>query len=105
MRFAALTAFVLPVLAAASVIARTGPQCSTGTLQCCNTVGKADSTDVQNALGGLAAVLGLTGNIGVSCVPINVAAVGGNSCSAQAACCGNTIQNGLVNVNCSPISL
>ncbi|KAF8523241.1 hydrophobin [Gautieria morchelliformis] len=83
-------------------------QCNTGSAQCCNTVGAA------NSLPGAAVLMGLLGIvlqdvsavIGLGCTPISVIGVaGGVNCDQQPVCCTNNNFNGLVNVGCSPIAL
>ncbi|CAZ83244.1 unnamed protein product [Tuber melanosporum] len=77
--------------------------CGNSQLNCCNKVEKKGDTTNAGLLG---SVFG-SGDLGVQCSPINVAAVIGaqvpinNACDAKAACCqGNTSQNGVVNVGC-----
>ncbi|KAI0635185.1 fungal hydrophobin-domain-containing protein [Trametes polyzona] len=81
--------------------------CSTGAIQCCNTVTESNSASANVLLGLLGIVLGdLTGLIGLSCSPINVVGVGsGNACSAHTVCCQNNNVGGLLSVGCAPISL
>lgn len=85
-------------------------QCNTGPIQCCNQVQSVSShrvmhTDIiltrsntsqanSNSISTLLALLGIsvgdiTGLVGVSCSPISVVGIGGNSCSAQPVCCSN----------------
>ncbi|PPQ89208.1 hypothetical protein CVT25_001277 [Psilocybe cyanescens] len=81
----------LPLLAAASAVPRTdGPsnQCNTGTIQCCNTVLQSNTTSTNLILGLLGIVLSpVTGLLGLSCTPLSVLAIAGNSCTAQSVCC------------------
>ncbi|KAG0136774.1 fungal hydrophobin-domain-containing protein [Tuber indicum] len=77
--------------------------CGNSQLNCCNKVEKKGDTTNAGLLG---SVFG-SGDLGVQCSPINVAAVIGaqvpinKACDAKAACCqGNTSQNGVVNVGC-----
>ncbi|KAH8828836.1 hypothetical protein DL96DRAFT_1554514 [Flagelloscypha sp. PMI_526] len=70
MKFAMLvTPFVFFATAVnGAVVSRTdGPQCNSGTVQCCNTVGDAHSNAVQSLLGGLlgpiGALLPITGTV------------------------------------------
>ncbi|TFK37460.1 fungal hydrophobin-domain-containing protein [Crucibulum laeve] len=105
--------FALPLLAAASAVPRGGSpppasSCTTGPVQCCNSVQAANnlSNPVTLLLGLLGVVVGsLTGQVGVTCSPISVIGIGGNSCSAQAVCCSNNSFNGLVALGCSPVNL
>ncbi|GLB42043.1 putative hydrophobins [Lyophyllum shimeji] len=93
------------VCASAAVLPRGGVnQCNTGTIQCCNSVQNADDPMV----GGLAGLLGIgaiTGQVGVTCNPISIKGMGGNSCSAQPVCCTGNSFNGVVVVGCSPINI
>ncbi|KAI9063614.1 fungal hydrophobin [Trametes sanguinea] len=84
-----------------------GSTCSTGALQCCNSVQSADSASITAILGLLGIVLGdLTGLVGLGCSPISVVGVGsGNACSANAVCCENNNVGGLLSVGCIPIQL
>ncbi|KAI0777706.1 fungal hydrophobin [Trametes elegans] len=108
-RIATFTLGALPILAAATPLAPRGGDgsCSTGSIQCCNSVEKAGS-----AAG--AALLGLLGIVvqdvnvllGVNCSPITVIGVGeGGSCSAQTVCCQDNSHGGLVSIGCLPVSL
>ncbi|KAF5325485.1 hypothetical protein D9619_009917 [Psilocybe cf. subviscida] len=80
-----------------------GQQCNTGPVQCCNSVGRADS-------GIFAILLGLLGIqisdpstiIGATCSPISVIGGGSTSCSSQPVCCSNNSFNGIIAVGCSP---
>ncbi|KAJ3772603.1 hydrophobin 1 [Lentinula raphanica] len=64
-----------------------GNSCSTGELQCCDSL----ETGSTGVLGGL---------IGTGCVPL----VGG-ACQAQAVCCTNNAQASIVSFGCVPIQL
>ncbi|KJA28140.1 hypothetical protein HYPSUDRAFT_156544, partial [Hypholoma sublateritium FD-334 SS-4] len=81
-------------------------QCNTGALQCCQSVQAADTPSVATLLGLLgAAVQGITGQVGLTCNPISVIGVSGNSCSAQPVCCTDNSFNGLVALGCTPINI
>ncbi|KAK7460570.1 sc3 hydrophobin [Stygiomarasmius scandens] len=81
-------------------------QCNTGSIQCCNSVQKASSSSVGLLLGLLGVVLGdLNVLVGVTCSPISVIGVGGNSCTAQPVCCENNSFNGIIAIGCTPINL
>ncbi|KAI0646336.1 fungal hydrophobin-domain-containing protein [Trametes meyenii] len=84
-----------------------GSSCSTGPIQCCNSVQSSDSAGVGAILGLLGVVLeGVTGLVGLGCSPISVVGVGsGNACSAQTVCCQNNAVGGLLSVGCLPIVL
>ncbi|KAH9896892.1 fungal hydrophobin-domain-containing protein [Cubamyces lactineus] len=85
----------------------TGSSCSTGPIQCCNSVESADSVAGSLLLGLLGIVLGdITGLIGLECSPLTVIGVGsGNACSANAVCCTNNNVGGLISIGCVPIIL
>ncbi|KAF9558360.1 fungal hydrophobin [Agrocybe pediades] len=99
----------LPLLAVANAIPRTDSpsnQCNTGSIQCCNSVQSASSSSVAGLLGLLGVVVGsVTGLVGVTCSPISVIGIAGNSCSAQPVCCTNNSFNGIIALGCTPINL
>ncbi|TFK37342.1 hydrophobin, partial [Crucibulum laeve] len=81
---------------------------STGDLQCCNST--QDSQNLSSTVLGIFGLLGIdvssiTALVGVTCTPITVIGLGGNSCSAQAVCCSNNSFNGLVALGCTPVNL
>ncbi|TRM65947.1 fruiting body protein SC1 [Schizophyllum amplum] len=104
----ALLAF--PILAVATVIPRTDGDgegaCSTGPVQCCNTVAETYDSHVAEILGELGIDVGsLSGLVGLQCAPITILGLGGNTCTAQTVCCSNNTYNGLINIGCSPINI
>jgi len=84
-----------------------GNQCSTGPVQCCNSVESSSSENSSKTLGLLGIVLqGLDIPVGLNCSPISVLGLGSaGSCAAQTVCCDNNNFNGLINLGCSPINL
>ncbi|PUU76583.1 fungal hydrophobin-domain-containing protein [Tuber borchii] len=81
--------------------------CGNAQLNCCNKIEKQGDTTNAGLLGSLFG----SGDIGVQCTPINVAAVIAaqvpinKQCQANAACCqGESSQNGLVNLGCVALS-
>nr|AGC26950.1 hydrophobin [Polyporus umbellatus] len=103
-----VTALTLPLLAAATPVELEARQsCSTGSIQCCNTVEDAKSASASLLLGLLGIVVGdITGLIGLNCSPLNVVGVGsGNACSANAVCCQNNNVGGLISIGCVPVIL
>ncbi|KAF5362460.1 hypothetical protein D9756_002084 [Leucocoprinus leucothites] len=109
--------FVLPFLAAATAVPRTGGgggggstpptnQCNTGTIQCCNSVQSVNSSAVGLLAGLLGIVLqGVTGLVGLTCSPLDILGVGGNSCTAQPVCCTGNSFSGLIVLGCTPINI
>ncbi|KAK0469244.1 hydrophobin [Desarmillaria tabescens] len=101
-----------PTVRSPTRVARNSPsgtpsQCSTGPVQCCDSVQSSKS-------GGLVAtLLGLLGinlgsadvPVGLTCSPLSVIGIGGNSCSAQTVCCENNSFNGLIAIGCTPINI
>ncbi|KAJ3519312.1 hypothetical protein NMY22_g13263 [Coprinellus aureogranulatus] len=97
MQFKALTAlsFAAIALAAPTDPIPTG-QCNTGPVQCCNTVQSASSNPISSLLGLLGIVVGdVNALIGLTCNPISVIGIGGNSCSTQPVCCTENNFSGL----------
>ncbi|KAL0575788.1 hypothetical protein V5O48_006186 [Marasmius crinis-equi] len=99
---------IVTFLTSALFVAAQGDVCSSGTVQCCNSVQAANSPDVQKAIAGLVgAVVGdVTAQVGLSCTPVSVLGKGGNKCTSQTACCvGNEFEGGRVVMGCNNISL
>ncbi|TFK43805.1 fungal hydrophobin-domain-containing protein, partial [Crucibulum laeve] len=85
-KLASLATVAIATLAVATPTPR--DVCSTGTVQCCNSVQAASSTGVAALLGLLGIVVqDVTALVGVNCTPISVIGIGGNSCTAQTVCC------------------
>ncbi|KAJ3921599.1 fungal hydrophobin [Lentinula edodes] len=85
---------------------RTGPssspgQCTTGPVQCCNSVGTADDSVIGLILGLLGIVLGDGVLAGVGCSPITVIGASSSSCSAQTVCCEDN-SSSLISIGCIP---
>ncbi|KAI1798181.1 fungal hydrophobin [Ganoderma leucocontextum] len=109
-RIAPLALVALPLLAAATPLEVRGGEppssCSTGPIQCCNTVEQASAPSAAALLGLLGIVLqDLTVLVGLTCSPITVIGVGGGSCSAQAVCCQDNSTGGLISIGCVPVTL
>ncbi|KAF8523238.1 hydrophobin [Gautieria morchelliformis] len=101
MFFKAVVVSTFAILATAAP--NTAPsQCNTGAVQCCNSVGAA------NSLPGAAAIIALLGIVlqdpsvvvGLSCANIV-----GTSCTQQPVCCTDNNFNGVINIGCTPVSL
>lgn len=81
-------------------------QCNTGDIQCCNSVQSASSSPVTLLLGLLGIVLSdLNVLVGITCSPLSIIGIGGNSCTAQPVCCTNNNFNGLIAIGCTPINI
>ncbi|PAV22587.1 hydrophobin [Pyrrhoderma noxium] len=103
-KFAAVAS--LAVLAVATPTP-TGGQCNTGPVQCCQSVQDSGSGGLVSTLLGLLGVVldGVNVPIGLTCSPISVIGLGGNSCTAQPVCCDNNSFNGLIAIGCTPINI
>ncbi|KAL1745981.1 fungal hydrophobin-domain-containing protein [Schizophyllum fasciatum] len=83
-----------------------GQGCSSGPVQCCNSVQKSNSGLVSVLLGLLGVVLDGVTDIGLNCTPIDILGGGGNHCSSQTVCCkDNTYSGHGINIGCSPINI
>ncbi|KIJ40030.1 hypothetical protein M422DRAFT_257096 [Sphaerobolus stellatus SS14] len=103
----AVPTVTVTVTAPASTVT-TISQCNTGSAQCCNTVGAADSLPLVGPILGLLGVVldDLSVIVGLGCTPITVLGLGGGAnCAQQPVCCINNSFNGLINIGCVPISL
>ncbi|RDX54526.1 fungal hydrophobin [Lentinus brumalis] len=110
-RVAALTLVALPLLAAATPLDVRGggepaSSCSTGPIQCCNSVQKASAPAASTLIGLLGIVLQNTNVlVGLTCSPITVIGAGNSECSAQAVCCQDNSHGSLISVGCVPVTL
>ncbi|KAF8448058.1 hypothetical protein L210DRAFT_2834811 [Boletus edulis BED1] len=123
-----LAALAAVAAAAPNVLeARTATSCNSGSEYCCNQKfdvrhlialpspwmthksihSQNPSTFKEGPLGLIDVLLGLGVNAGVQCSPITIigALSNGAQCTQQTACCENVHQNGLVNIECSPIAV
>ncbi|KAF5325911.1 hypothetical protein D9611_000563 [Ephemerocybe angulata] len=100
-------------------------QCNTGPIQCCNSLQAANVPAVSTLLGLLGIVVQpITALVGLTCSPISVIALPGNSwsvssssevtrvqythyvnSSAQPVCCTNNSFNGIVALGCTPVNI
>ncbi|KAN0086221.1 Fungal hydrophobin domain containing protein [Tylopilus felleus] len=104
-RIFAVASFVALAIASPAPLALRD-QCSTGPINCCNSVQQASV--INSLLGGfgLANVLaGVTGQVGLGCDPITVIGASGTSCTGQTACCSGDTFNGLIQTGCTPINI
>ncbi|KAM5545795.1 hypothetical protein V8D89_000833 [Ganoderma adspersum] len=87
----ALSLSALAILAAATATpAPAGStSCSTGSIQCCESVQAASSPAAASLLASIGVVVqDVTTPIGITCSPISVIGVGGSdACSADTVCC------------------
>ncbi|RDX51667.1 fungal hydrophobin [Lentinus brumalis] len=105
-KLAIYTTAVFSVLAVATPVARDTGSCSTGSIQCCDSVSKASDPTTSVLLGLLGVVVqGVDVLVGLTCSPISVVGVGSSSCSSNVVCCENNNVGGLISVGCLPIIL
>ncbi|VDB87627.1 unnamed protein product [Peniophora sp. CBMAI 1063] len=107
-----LVAFVASGLVAAAPQGTTttpSPTCNSGALQCCESVQPASSLGSSGDSGLLDLIpitlQGLNIPIGITCTPIDVIGVGGDSCQQQTVCCENNTFSGVVALGCTPIGV
>ncbi|KAJ3516278.1 hypothetical protein NLJ89_g1222 [Agrocybe chaxingu] len=87
-KLSTLATVALPALVAATPTRRA--ECTTGSVQCCDSVQSASDPSVATLLGLLGIVVqDVTAQVGLTCTPITVIGGAGNSCSAQTVCCEN----------------
>ncbi|KAI0330317.1 fungal hydrophobin [Cubamyces sp. BRFM 1775] len=80
--------------------------CSTGPIQCCNSLESASSAAGSLLLGLLGIIVdGVDVLLGLDCSPISVIGVGGGNCNANVVCCENNNVGGLISVGCIPVIL
>ncbi|KAG6810321.1 hypothetical protein H0H92_012410 [Tricholoma furcatifolium] len=112
-RFSAVFLFALPLLATAGIVTFTGGSeehgggnCSSDKELCCNSVHDSQDAEVAKifSLIGIAAQ-GVTGQVGVTCVPVSaLVGINGQSCSQQTVCCADNNYNGIVALGCTPVN-
>ncbi|KAJ2931467.1 hypothetical protein H1R20_g5558, partial [Candolleomyces eurysporus] len=111
MQFKALIALALATVAIAAPSGGLptpipASQCNTGPIQCCDSLQTAGAPAVAPILALLGVVVqDVNVPVGVTCSPISVIGVPGNSCSAQAVCCEKNGFNGVVAIGCTPVDL
>ncbi|EJD00381.1 fungal hydrophobin [Fomitiporia mediterranea MF3/22] len=102
--FAKFTSFATLALLAVATPAMS--QCDTGSLQCCNSVQKADSSSIAGLLSLLGVVVqDVNVLVGVTCSPITVIGAGDSGCSANPVCCEDNSFGGLISLGCVPVNL
>ncbi|KAI9570790.1 hydrophobin-251 [Boletus coccyginus] len=97
-----VAALVAVVTAAPNGSGGSVSQCNTSDQYCCNSVITQYTSAVSGVLGVLDG-LNLAGDI--TCSPISIIGVPGNSCTQQPVCCTNNNFNGVANIGCSPINV
>ncbi|ESK80681.1 hydrophobin 1 [Moniliophthora roreri MCA 2997] len=109
MQFKLFSLAALATLAAATPTRRGGEpasSCTTGPIQCCNTVGSASDPAIAKELGLLGVVLqDVNAIVGITCTPVTVIGAGGSGCSANPVCCSDNSRGGIVSVGCVPVDL
>ncbi|KAL7284179.1 hypothetical protein ACG7TL_001461 [Trametes sanguinea] len=82
-----------------------GNLCSTGSLQCCQSVGKANDPVIGLLLGLLGVVVdSVDALLGVQCSPIKIVGLGiDDACSSNVVCCENNNIGGLISIGCIAI--
>ncbi|KAK7696116.1 hypothetical protein QCA50_000759 [Cerrena zonata] len=104
-RFAIFTTLALPLFAVATD-SQPASSCTTGPLQCCQSTETASSTAGSALLASIGVVVqDVNALLGVTCSPISVIGVGGDSCNANPVCCENNAFGGLVSIGCVPVDL
>ncbi|KAG7085688.1 hypothetical protein E1B28_003233 [Marasmius oreades] len=106
-RVAAVTLLTSVIIAVASPVpGGDSSVCSTGPVQCCNSVQSSDTPLAAGLLGLVGAIVGpVTTQVGITCSPISVLGGASNKCNAQTVCCENNGFKGVVALGCNNISL
>ncbi|OJT15408.1 Fruiting body protein SC3 [Trametes pubescens] len=104
---AAFTAFTALATLAVATPTPQANSCSTGALQCCESVQSADSLGIAPVLAAIGVILqDINIPIGLTCSPITVVGVGsGNACSSNTVCCDDNSLGGLLSIGCLPASI
>ncbi|KAJ2914457.1 hypothetical protein MD484_g5980, partial [Candolleomyces efflorescens] len=101
-----LPALPLPELPGLPLPGNPASECTTGPIQCCNSLQTAGTPGLDVILGLLGVVLGdINLPVGVTCSPISVIGVPGNSCSGQVVCCKDNTFNGIISIGCTPVNI
>ncbi|KAI0764931.1 fungal hydrophobin-domain-containing protein [Fomes fomentarius] len=80
--------------------------CTTGPVQCCNSVQSASSPAASTLLGLLDIVVqGVDLLVGLTCSPITIIGIGGGSCQSTVVCCEDNSHGGLISIGCVPVNL
>ncbi|KAJ8090098.1 hypothetical protein PM082_018678 [Marasmius tenuissimus] len=80
--------------------------CTTGPIQCCNTVTTAKDPVVTPILAAIGVVLqDLNVGVGLTCSPVTVIGGGNGGCNASPVCCTDNSHGTLISIGCVPVSL
>jgi len=105
--FSKLAALFVAAFMAVFVVALPSPQisnsCNGGSAYCCNSSQPATSKGSQSKTG-VGAIVPAAVSAGITCTPINILALSGESCTSQTICCDNNTYSGLVDAGCNPIN-
>ncbi|KAF8982720.1 fungal hydrophobin [Cyathus striatus] len=83
-----------------TITAQSTTQCNAGNEVCCNSIEDANSPSLQGLLEALGVVLGgITGQVGVDCVPIS-GGLSSNDCSNPPICCTGNSFNSAIIIGC-----
>ncbi|KAI0760691.1 fungal hydrophobin [Fomes fomentarius] len=109
-KLAIYTTAVFSVLAVATPLPTDGgapPSCSTGPVQCCNSIVHHNDSSYNFIFGLLGLVLDdVDAYVGFNCNPIEVISVlSGNACASNAVCCQNNAFGGGIGIGCIPVTL
>ncbi|KAI0737152.1 hydrophobin [Daedaleopsis nitida] len=101
------TLSALAILAVATPMPAPAASCSTGAIQCCESVQPANSAAAAPILASIGVVVqDVNALVGLTCSPITAIGVGsGSSCSANTVCCENNSFGSLISIGCLPVSL
>ncbi|KAH8822408.1 fungal hydrophobin [Flagelloscypha sp. PMI_526] len=92
-------------MARRSQTSETPSQCNAGPVQCCSSVTHANDDTASFLLDYFKQDVSDDTAVGMTCSPLSVIGIGGNSCSSQPVCCENNNFNGIIAIGCSPINI
>ncbi|KAK7681895.1 hypothetical protein QCA50_014857 [Cerrena zonata] len=107
-RLITFSTLAFALLAVATPARRNEPasSCSTGPIQCCENTETAGSKSGATLLESIGVIVqDVNVLLGVTCSPVSVIGVGGDSCSASPVCCENNSFGSLVSIGCVPVDL
>ncbi|KDQ62744.1 hypothetical protein JAAARDRAFT_190030 [Jaapia argillacea MUCL 33604] len=89
-----------------SILAVATAQCTTGALQCCDTVEPASSPAAAGILKSIGVVVqDVNALVGLTCSPITAVGVGsGSACTANPVCCTDNSWGSLISIGCVPVT-